>query len=155
VKHLLPVCGVVAWLTCGAVAADLPAGAGDANAFIEVHLPDEGAVVYVNGAKTESRGTVRRLQTPTLEPGKVHIYVLRAAFRSGNNLVIQDRQVEVQAGRTTSVTFDGSKGRTVPLFTPPANADTPELLPPPRRATDSPEVLPLPRRASVENGQAR
>jgi uncharacterized protein (TIGR03000 family) len=157
VKHLLPAFSALAWiaLTCCAPGADLPARAADASAVIEVHLPDEGAVVYVNGVKTSSRGTVRLLQTPLLEPGKVHIYGLRAAFRSGDNLVIQDRQVEVQAGRTTSVTFDGNKARTIPLFAPPAN-DTPELLPPPRRANvDTAELLPPPRRAAQENGQAR
>jgi uncharacterized protein (TIGR03000 family) len=107
-----------------------------AKALLEVRMPDPYGVLYVNGKKTESRGESILLETPLLESGKEHVYHLRAAFRSGDRLLIQDRIVQVQPGRTTTVAFDGKDARSAPL--PQANPTPPgyELLPCPRPATD-------------------
>jgi hypothetical protein len=91
-------------------------------------------VLYVNGKKTQSRGELIRLETPELDSSKTNSYHLRAAFRSGDKLLIQDRTVEVQPGRTTTVTFDGKDATSVPLSPANPHPGGLELLPPPRRA---------------------
>jgi uncharacterized protein (TIGR03000 family) len=117
-----------------------PPGPAPGKALLQVRTPDPYAVLYVNGKKTESRGELIWLETPMLDSGKTNVYQLRVAFRSQDRLLIQDRTVEVQAGRTTTVTFDGKNALSVPL--PQANpvpGSAPgghELLPYPRPATD-------------------
>jgi uncharacterized protein (TIGR03000 family) len=122
-------------LLCGlAAAAETPSA--PAKALLDVRIPDPYGVLYVDGKKTESRGESILLETPVLEAGKENIYHLRAAFRSGDRLLIQDRTVQVYPGRTTTVAFDGKDARSAPL--PSTNPAPPgyEMLPYPRPATD-------------------
>jgi uncharacterized protein (TIGR03000 family) len=121
-------------LALAAVRGETPATPTTAKAFIEVQMPDPFGVLYVNGKKTGSRGEFIRLETPPLESGKDHAYDLRAAFRSGDKLLIQDRTVQVQAGRTITVAFDGKDAHSTALR--PPSPPTYEMLPYPRPATD-------------------
>jgi hypothetical protein len=90
--------------------------------------------VYVEDHLTSTRGTERVLETPFLEPGKAYRYRLRAAFRSGANLLIQEQVAWVQAGRETAVRFDGVGALAIPL-TPSDNPPSDDRLPAPRKIT--------------------
>jgi len=132
--------GSCLFLTC-AVFAQAPLTPAPGKALLQVRTPDPYAVLYVNGRKTESRGELIWLETPVLDNGKTYLYQLRAAFRSQDRMLIEDRTVEVQSGRTTTVTFDGKNALSVPLPQASPAPGTPapggyELLPYPRPATD-------------------
>ena len=62
-----------------------------------------------------AEGTVRQVQSPPLEGGKPFVFQLRAAFRVGDNLLIEDRQVTVGSGELGDVSFDGKRALSVPL----------------------------------------
>src|SRR5262245_58448716 len=83
--------------------------------YVRVFVPEPGAVVYVNGELTDSSGLERVLATDYLEAGHDHLIRLQAGFRSGDQLLIQERAVVVRAGETASVTFDGAGALAVPL----------------------------------------
>jgi hypothetical protein len=94
--------------------------------IVEVHVPDARGLLYVNGEPEPRYGPVQVLRTEPLYAHTPQTFLLRAAFRSGDNLLIEERTVSVSAGEVTSVTFDGSGAVRVKL---PAGA---EELPKPR-----------------------
>ena len=103
--------------------------------MVKVQVPDERGLLYVNGDPTPLRGSVQYLTTPLLQVDQVHVYHLRAAFRSGEKLLIQDGTVQVHAGQAVPFTFDGTKAVAVRL---PVKADVPETAPVPRQLQDGP-----------------
>jgi uncharacterized protein (TIGR03000 family) len=133
---LLMACGVVSSaLTSTAVWADSAPATPSSRAFLEIRVPDPRGLLYVDGRRIEPRGASYSLQTPPLEPGQAYYYHVRAAFRSGERLLIEERTVAVHAGRTVAIAFDGKDALSVPL--PPATtssgeelAPTPRVLPP-------------------------
>jgi uncharacterized protein (TIGR03000 family) len=96
----------------GPAAPPLPEGIP---ALLRVEIPDTYGILYIDGELVRSRDTVRQLQSPPLAPGKSYPLHIRAAFKVGDNLLIEDRQVFLRAGEATAVTFDGSRALTVPL----------------------------------------
>lgn len=99
-----------------------------ARALVRVQLPDRNGLLYVNGGPAR-RGAQHVLTTPILEPGHSYKLHLRAAFRSGSQLLIEDRALEVHAGQCLTVAFDGSRAQKVSL---PSSAENPETAPSPR-----------------------
>jgi uncharacterized protein (TIGR03000 family) len=109
----------------------LPQANGDSQrARLEVQVPDARGLLYVDGQRIEPRGAHYSLRTPPLEAGEAYYYHLRAAFRSGERLVIQDRKIEVHAGQAVSITFDGKNALSVPLPGEIEQAPPPRVLPP-------------------------
>jgi uncharacterized protein (TIGR03000 family) len=86
-----------------------------APAFIRVEIPDDFGLLYVEGELLRTHGTVRQLQSPDLPPGMTYPLHLRSAFKVGNNLLIEDKQVLIRAGEATSVTFAGERAVSVSL----------------------------------------
>ncbi len=96
---------------------ELPAAPPD-RGCVQVRIPDPIGLLYIDGRLTDTTGTSRQVQSPVLGPGQPHAFRLRAAFRVGDNLLIEERDVVVGAGQVTEVTFDGGRATAVPL--PPA-----------------------------------
>jgi uncharacterized protein (TIGR03000 family) len=86
-----------------------------ARACVQVSIPDPIGLLYIDGRLTDTRGESRRIESPVLEPGKVHVFRLRAAFKAGENLLIEEKEVAVRAGQLATVTFDGSGAVSVAL----------------------------------------
>jgi uncharacterized protein (TIGR03000 family) len=93
-----------------------------APASLQVEIPDADGLLYVEGELIRGDGTVRLLQSPPLSPGSACPLHLRAAFKVGDHLLIEDKQVFLRAGEGSAVTFDGSRAASVPL---PRRADEP------------------------------
>lgn len=74
-------------------------------ARIHVTVADPTAQVWLDGAPTTSRGTLRQYETPELEPGKKSSYTLKVSQNRGGQVVIEERLVEVSAGQASSVDF--------------------------------------------------
>jgi hypothetical protein len=80
---------------------------------VRVSIPDPIGLLYVDGQLTETRGELRLIEAPA--PGKVQTVRLRAAFKVGDNLLIEEKEVVVRAGQVTEVSFDGARATSVPL----------------------------------------
>jgi uncharacterized protein (TIGR03000 family) len=93
----------------------LPVKPAPDRACVQVQIPDAIGLLYVDGRLTETRGTSRLIESPALEPGKAHTFKLRAGFKVGENLLIEDREVVVRAGQVTDATFDGTRATSVAL----------------------------------------
>jgi hypothetical protein len=98
-----------------------------APAMLRVQLPDADGVLYVAGELVRSHGTARPLQSPPLPLGQPTPLHVRAAFRVGDRLLIEDKRLLLWGGQTLDVTFDGAGAVAVPLPRPEA-----EVAPPPR-----------------------
>jgi len=84
-------------------------------AGVQVAMPDPLGLLYIDGRLTDTRGTSRLIESPEMERGKLHVFRLRAAFKVGENLLIEEKEVVVRVGEVIPVTFDGSKAISVPL----------------------------------------
>src|SRR5262249_4150802 len=83
--------------------------------IIEVHLPDDHGLLYVNGNPHPLCGPVQILRSEVLAVGGQQVFVLRAAFRAGDELLIEDRTVAIGCGERISVAFDGTNSLRVKL----------------------------------------
>jgi uncharacterized protein (TIGR03000 family) len=84
-------------------------------ASVQVEMPDPVGLLYIDGQLSETRGTVRQFQSTPLEPGQSHVFRIRAAFKVGDNLLIEEKEVVATAGHVTAVSFDGKRATAVPL----------------------------------------
>ncbi len=75
-------------------------------AKITVKLP-AGAVLFVNGGKNARTEAVREFTTPSLVPGKVYAYTMRAETTRDGLPEYQESKVEFRAGDTLTVDFTG------------------------------------------------
>ena len=86
-----------------------------APAYLQVSIPDDYGLVYVEDSLVRSHGNARKLQSPDLPPGVTYSLRLRGVFKAGDSLLIQDKQVVIRAGENAPVTFDGSDAIAVRL----------------------------------------
>ena len=86
-----------------------------APALLVVNIPDHDGLIYIDGELVRTHGTVRQLELPPLPPGVTIPLRVRAAFKVGDNLLIEDKTALVQAGQGAALTFDGSGAIRVPL----------------------------------------
>ena len=86
-----------------------------APAFLQVAIPDDYGLVYVEDSLVRSHGTTRKLQCPDLPPGVDYSLRVRGVFKAGDNLLIQDKQVVIRVGESVPVAFDGSDAIAVRL----------------------------------------
>ncbi len=85
-----------------------------APAAFQVEMPADG-LLYIEGELVKTNGRLTQLESPPLAPGKTHTLHLRAAYRVGDNLLIEDKEVGIRAGDNSTVTFTGARGVSVPL----------------------------------------
>jgi hypothetical protein len=104
-----------------------PAQGNCAPALLRVTNPDTYGLVYIEGELVRSEGKSRRFQSPPLPLGKSYPLHLRVAFKVGDNLLIEDKEVLIQPGVESTVGFEGTRAVSVPLK--PQASD----LPPPRK----------------------
>jgi hypothetical protein len=78
-----------------------------------VQIPDPIGLLYVDGRLTDTRGESRFIEAPA--PGRDQVVRLRAAFKAGENLLIEEKEVMIRAGQVTEVAFDGARATAVPL----------------------------------------
>jgi uncharacterized protein (TIGR03000 family) len=104
-----------------------------ARGIARIVVPDAHGLLYVDGNPSPRTGASHLLTTPLLEAGQTHVFHLRAAFRSGNQLLIEDRALTVQAGQQVSLTFDGANAVAVSLPQETGSPGKIDLAPPPRR----------------------
>jgi len=86
-----------------------------APASLKVEMPDPYGLLYIEGELIRSKGITRQLQTPPIQLDMHLPLRLRAAFKVGDNLLIEDKQILLHAGESTTVIFDGRKALSVPL----------------------------------------
>jgi uncharacterized protein (TIGR03000 family) len=86
-----------------------------APASLQVEIPDADGLLYVEGELIRGYGTVRSLQSPPMPAGTPCPLHLRAAFKVGDHLLIEDKQVFLRAGEAVGVTFDGSRADSISL----------------------------------------
>jgi hypothetical protein len=88
-----------------------------APANLRVEIPDPDGVLYIEieGELIRSKGISRQLQSPSIPVGTHFPLQVRAAFKVGDNLLIEDKQILLHAGESTTVIFDGRTALSVPL----------------------------------------
>lgn len=74
-------------------------------ARVEFRLPDPQATIWVQGKEITSSGTVRRFQSPQLDPTQQYTYTVKAQWRDNGKLFEQERQVKVQPNALAVVDF--------------------------------------------------
>src|SRR5262249_22310263 len=82
--------------------------------WLTVEVPDNYTLLFVDGQLTESRGTVRQLESPPLPPDQAFTLNLRTAIRSGDKVLIEDKQVVMRSRERAVVKFDGSQTFAIP-----------------------------------------
>lgn len=88
---------------------------GDTHGIVSVEIPDERGLLYIGDDPTPLRGAAHVLRSPPMAPGEIATYRFRAVFREGDQLLVQDRAVAVEAGRAIYVTFDTAGAARVAL----------------------------------------
>ena len=78
-------------------------------------MPDPDGLLYIEGELIRSKGISRQLQSPPIPLDRHLPLRLRTAFKVGDNLLIEDKQILLHAGESTTVIFDGRKALSVPL----------------------------------------
>jgi hypothetical protein len=86
-----------------------------ATATLSVELPDPDGLLYIEGELIRSNGKSRLLQSPPIPLNVSFPISLRATFAAGDDLLIEDKQIELHAGKITVAIFDGSRAISVPL----------------------------------------
>src|SRR6516162_342210 len=88
-------CVVVFVSTAPVYGQEVPAGAKSAT--LVVRLPAD-ARLEIDGTATRQTGSVRRFQSPPLEPGKKYVYVVTALIEPNNyTKITRTRKVTVTA----------------------------------------------------------
>jgi hypothetical protein len=86
-----------------------------APALLRVGIPDKNGLVYIEGELYRSAGTSRQFQSPPLLVGRNYPLHIRVAFKVGDNLLIEEKEVLIRPAVESVVSFDGSRALTVPL----------------------------------------
>jgi len=84
-------------------------------ASVRVEVPDPDALLFIEGERVRVTGTSRQLESPGLASGQVYPLRMRAAYVAGDNFLIEDKEITIQAGESAIVTFDGGRAVIVPL----------------------------------------
>jgi uncharacterized protein (TIGR03000 family) len=75
-------------------------------AMLELRVPEK-AEVWFEGDKTSQSGAVRHFVSPSLEPGRIFTYDIRARWTDANGKPVdRTKQVKVQAGGRVGVDFN-------------------------------------------------
>jgi uncharacterized protein (TIGR03000 family) len=74
-------------------------------AAITVFLPTADAKLWFDNTEMKQQGMTRYFSTPSLEPGKMFTYTLKARWMNNGQPVEREKQVNVQAGQQATVDF--------------------------------------------------
>jgi len=74
-------------------------------ALVVVKVPDADAEVWIQGQPMPVKGPERIFASPTLEPGLVYTYEIRARWRESTRTTDQTRTVPIRAGQQVIVDF--------------------------------------------------
>lgn len=74
-------------------------------ATITIQVPTPDADVWIEGTKMRQKGTIRRFITPSLTPGAIYSYEIRAAWSANGRTVGDTQRLSVQAGDRPSLVF--------------------------------------------------
>jgi uncharacterized protein (TIGR03000 family) len=83
----------------------VPASNTGNTATVTLTVPSPTAEVWFGDHKTSQTGTTRQFVTPPLTPGQTYTYDVRATWMDNGQPVTQTRQVRVEAGKTSMVSF--------------------------------------------------
>lgn len=72
---------------------------------IEVRVPTEDTIVYIDGAATKSNGLVRRFNSPPIEAAATYTYEFRAEWKVDGRTQTHSRRVNVKPGERVVVTL--------------------------------------------------
>jgi uncharacterized protein (TIGR03000 family) len=78
--------------------------ARDTTAHLTVEAPAD-AVVWFDGTKMKTPGSLREYQTPTLTPGSQYTYEVRARWNENGREVTQTQEINIAAGSRVNVHF--------------------------------------------------
>ncbi len=99
-----PAVPMMAPATTGYQAFYPPAPTASPTATINVRVPAD-AQLWFDSNPTKQSGTMRQFSTPPLEAGKTFTYEIRATWMVDGTPTTQTRQVQVQAGKQSTVDF--------------------------------------------------
>jgi len=80
-------------------------------ALVNVRLPDPNAEVWIDGKKTQSKGTVREFESPPLDPGKNYTYEVKARWTENGKDREVTKTVPVRANGVATADFTASADR--------------------------------------------
>jgi len=96
-------------------AAPMPAG----DMRLTVNAPAD-AKVYINGRLTTSTGAVRSYMSTGLQPGVGYDYHVRAEFLRNGIPIVEEKSVQMTAGKEASLTFESTSASRVANTATPA-----------------------------------
>lgn len=96
-------------------------------AQIRVFVPDAQARVWFDGSLTQQTGTDRLFHTPSLQ-GTNNTYRVRASWTQDGREMTQERVVNVEPGRMSTVDFTQQSSDPLPESTQPAPSPRTELI---------------------------
>jgi uncharacterized protein (TIGR03000 family) len=94
-----------------AVRMELPHRTGEVRsappdaAVIKIDLPDDSALVRINGQAVTSAGKTRYFVTPELNKGKEYSYAIKVQWTKNGEQVTEERKITVEAGKIAKVNF--------------------------------------------------
>jgi uncharacterized protein (TIGR03000 family) len=74
-------------------------------AQVDVRVPDPNAEIWIEGSKTQQRGTLRLFESPPLNPDKNYTYDIRARWTENGREVERTKTVPVRANERANVDF--------------------------------------------------
>jgi hypothetical protein len=94
---------------------DRPPIPGTDSACLAVEIPDQDGMIYINEQLVRCHGTFRLLESPPIDPNDPCTLHVRAVFRVGDKILIEDKIIPIHPGDRTPVHFDGSHAIAVPV----------------------------------------
>ena len=85
-----------------------------------VLVPAADAQVWFEDKATTQQGMERVFQSPPLEPNQKFTYTIKARWMENGQVVTQERQAHVEAGRSITVNFREKPRENVPAPLPDA-----------------------------------
>lgn len=73
--------------------------------LIEVSVPSEDSVVYIEGVATQQKGLVRKFTSPTLPTGEIYSYQIRVETPVDGRVVTHEKKASAYAGQTIELSF--------------------------------------------------
>lgn len=89
------------------------------SALLTLRVPTDAAI-WIAGNKTEQQGDLRTFVTPSLPPGRIFSYEIRARWKQDGQPIEQTKEVDVRSDDRLTVDFRAASAR-------------PEEAPPPRK----------------------
>lgn len=94
------------------VVAPVPAD----RAMIRVKVLEPKAIVWFDGNLTSQVGTDRLFFTPPIQPNELYTYRIKAQWVDFGRIMVEERSVQVLAGKTTVVDFTRRASEQTPPF---------------------------------------